>query len=76
MLESMACANLPILKIHMQDHWQDQKFWGSEAVVTAVVESTLWWDRLTAEELRRKALNFRMRLTLCIEAEGGHFEPN
>ena len=37
-----------------------QKFTGCEAVVAA------GWDRLLAEELRRPALNFRKRLTLCI----------
>ena len=42
----------------------------SKAVVAA------GWDRLSAEELRRTALNFRKRLTLCIEAEGGQFEAN
>ena len=34
------------------------------------------WDRMSAEELWRTALNFRKSLTLCIEAEGGQFEAN
>lgn len=32
------------------------------------------WDRISIEDLRRVALNFRKRLTLCIKVEGGHFE--
>lgn len=32
------------------------------------------WDRLTPEELRRVAENFKTRLGLCIKAKGDHFE--
>lgn len=34
------------------------------------------WDRLSPEELRPIAENFKTRLGLCIAAEGGHFETN
>lgn len=34
------------------------------------------WHRITLEELRAAALNFRKRLKLCVDAQGGHFETN
>jgi len=32
------------------------------------------WDRLSSEEVRAAAENFRKRLKLCRDAQGGHFE--
>lgn len=34
------------------------------------------WDRLSPEDLRPIAENFKTRLGLCIAAQGGHFETN
>lgn len=34
------------------------------------------WDRISPEEVRAAAENFRKRLKLCVNAKGGHFETN
>ena len=45
--------------------------------VEALKQLLQWgWDRLSADELRRTALNFRKSLPLCVDEKGGKFEAN